>query len=150
MTFNVKSWADEFFRQPVEQMPENLATAFLAMSMAEAGNIDNPERQALIEAEFAYQILEAKCAQYSLAMTKYAKMFMFALIRTPGEATMYIAALKARQQNTVVTMELLSGLFPEGFLTQDALKHMWGSQKYKPQPGCIGDNSLDTLTPRDF
>jgi GTPase involved in cell partitioning and DNA repair len=37
--------------------------------VAEAGNVDNPERQALIEAEFAYKILEAKCAKYDLAMT---------------------------------------------------------------------------------
>lgn len=149
MTFNVKSWADEFFRQPVEQMSDTVAAAFVAMAMAEAGNVDNPERQALIEAEFAYKILEAKCAKYNLAMTKYAKMFMFALICNPGEATMYIAALKARKQNTVVTMELLGWLFPEGFLTEAALKHMWGLQKRTPTNGLI-DNSLDVLTPGDF
>lgn len=146
MTFNVKEWAEEFFKQPVEHMAPDVATAFMAMVIAEVENSEDHKRQAVIEQQFLYQVVEAKCAKHNLSMTKYAKMFMFALVRNPAEVTMYVVALRASKKANTVTMERLGWLFPNGFLTEQSMSNMWDKQKYKPQPGCIGDNSLDLLS----
>ena len=146
MSFDVHQWAEEFFRQPIERMSETVATAFASMAIAEVQHIEDAKRQAVIEAQFLYKIVEAKCAKYNVPMTKYAKMFMFALARNPADVTMYIVALRAKKKGKVIDMEMLGWLFPEGFLTEAAMQHMWGLQKNTDSSTPFIDNQLDLLS----
>ena len=136
--FDINAWSDEFFKQPVERMNQQMSEIFLDMSMREnqQQKLDIPA----IKTQFLYQMIDHRAQHIGLELSEYAKVFLMFQAKSPGSAVMYLYAL--RTKFTSVNMGTLAQAFPMGFVKEDALEKMWDKQKGHPY-GMNVDNCLD-------
>ena len=138
------AWAKGFLESVHEPMSKEVTSGFMAcIFMEKDGDVVPPE----LEKTFSYQVVMKRAEFVGLHMTKAVAGFISVLSRSPGDAVMYVYALKYAQERdhlTLITTETLANLFPMGFLTDAARHTAWDAQKDG------GANVLDHLTSTDL
>ena len=135
-------WVKHFSEAKVNQMPKDLTRVFMSMVMAENRNIAIPSN--LLDHDFLYQVVNKRADFIKLRLSDCVKIFLASLIKSPGESTMFLYYLRAKQietDNKEFSMLGLTNLFPKGFPTDAALEKLWREQKTEDHK-----NMLDLIT----
>lgn len=150
MMINLKEkyieWCNMFL-DSVEEMDKELTKIFLRMSMMEILNEKHDTTN--IENTFMFKIIDSRSKYINLDISIYLKIFLLALVKTPGEITMFLYYIKRKMVESgkppdqLVTFVEFSSIFPNGFPTKESLENMWKKQKIHIK-NC-GDNLLDLI-----
>lgn len=139
-------WVKHFSEAEVEEMPKDLMRVFAGMVLAEAKKVAIPLN--LIEHDFLAQVINKRADFINLKLSDYLKIFLATLIKSPGESTMFLYYLKAKQleqDNKEFSMTEITKIFPEGFPTEAALEKLWHEQKMEDHK-----NMLDMVVFNDM
>ncbi len=139
MKESLKRWVLLSKTLPIEQMSADRSQLFLEATLAE-------KNRGLLPQDFiqdAYVKLMTKRAEkIGLTISDYVKVFLLQICDTPGSIVIYLALL--RSYGKVATMNDISFVFPNGFLTRDSMEKLWEAQ-------CInGTNMIDNLSEEDY
>ena len=140
MTFT--EWCVFFETQTIEEMTPLVAMAFTTMFNAEHCNAVDPAVVKEIEQERAYKMVEYHCTRVGLEANVYAKAFLFALCENPAHITMYVCYIRSKTKE--LTMQVLSILFPWGFVSKEGLRNAWDAQK--SEDVSFGGAQLDSFS----
>ncbi len=122
-------WVAEFKKLPQHAMDDQVARIFMAMSIAEmSGNLNGLDE---MEQLFLCRVISTRAQTINLSISRHAVVFLSFLTRNPGAAVMYLYFLRneQRKNNTNVSMDVITNLFPDGFPSDDELQDMWNKQK---------------------
>lgn len=129
------NWIDAFEKAKREPMRDGLGATFFKCCM----NDNNPIPK---EAEglFIFQLIKKRAECLQMKMSDWAVLFLGALVKSPGEAVMYLYYLKGKGFD--LTFNGITTAFPMGFVKEEDLEILWDLQKGNSGEGY--DNLLDT------
>lgn len=132
------SWAAKFISNQ-QPMSYALSEAFIKIMLMETKNAAVPDQ---IKSSFMYQVLELRFKTIGVEPTPHVIAFLSFLVKSPGEAVMFMYALRVRNGKGLLNMNLIAYIFMTGFPSEEHLSHMWDEQKVG------GANMLDMVDVR--
>lgn len=137
MSFDMKTWVDQFLAQPKETMSPSLCEAFTVLTLWEG---EAPPEDVLSDPMF--RLVDLRATALGLTFSSTVVTWLAVIAESPGEAVMYLSVLGFRfGKEHLVTMDDVVATFPLGFLSREALSKMWDAQKTDE-----GQNGLDLFS----
>ena len=124
------AWADQFLASPTDAMSETTSSILVRLYMADKETV---HRIIAASNDFAVKVTQKRASWAGLEADPAVILFVSTIVDTPGEAVMWVHALRSWQMRNAgqrLTLEVLcTKLFPFGFPTKDALQKAWEAQK---------------------
>ena len=124
----------EELRTKSQQSTKEVAKAFFVFLTKEKEIVADIESNVELERDLMYQLVTKRSIAINLDINKSTKMFISAfLCDRPGKGTavIYLSYLRRAQQyrHKLIDMQEFSYIFPNGFLNEKSLDHLWHNQK---------------------
>lgn len=126
----MKTWLELFFSK--KQHPMDSATTRVLMNFM-MSHKSEPDKE--LEEIFLYKLIDKRAKIMFDKVSWQAVAFLTYLTRTPGNAVMYLAAIRSKYSD--FTTDSIAYSFPSGFLSETDLSELWDAQKVN------GTNLLD-------
>lgn len=142
-------WAVDFLKEPQVEMSMDLSNMFINSLMKENAGEQFPPA---VYDSFSMKMITSRAKYLGLDINDYAAAFLGVLTESPGEAVMYLSALKYRYGASQVTVNNMAFVFALGFPSKESLHKMWDAQKISGVYGMNAgtDNLLDLISAKDF
>lgn len=131
--FDFNKWAADFLSKAKEPCD---GRAFLQLVFLEKEWTQCPSELQT----FIYKVIDKRSKSIGLDLSISVKIWFSMIVKTPGEAVMYLYALRSKTEKC--DMSTLAKVFPEGFLSDADLSLMWDAQKGSASAVAC-DNCLD-------
>jgi predicted DNA-binding helix-hairpin-helix protein len=109
----------------IRSLDSEEASMFIKLCLVDGQDIIDDS----IHANPMYQIMKRRLVHLNMNLTDSTQLMLLALCETPADIVMHIAILYQRFAEEKVTLSELTMLFPNGFLTRDALDLLWDDFK---------------------
>lgn len=141
----IENWAIKLEHESqVGQMTENESKLFIRCCFNEKQIENDPSLNKVLN-EFVFQLIIKRLNYiHSYKLTKAVILFLGYIVKSPGEAVMYLNYLQYQSHKRelgIINMHNLAIIFPMGFFTPETLTKAWNDQKVEGLRGT--DNLLD-------
>ena len=109
----------------IRSLDSEEASMFIKLCLVDGQDIIDDS----IHANPMYQIMKRRLVHLNMKLTDSTQLMLLALCETPADIVMHIVILYQRFAEEKVTLSELTMLFPNGFLTRDALDLLWDDFK---------------------